>query len=165
MSVNVAQMRAWKRAIGLGTLAGLRSMSAPALLSHAASRHDLGLAGTPFAWFGSPVAAIGFQVLAGGEIMADKSPKMPPRTAPIALMGRAGLGALVGAAVFSAEEQPPALGAALGAVAAIVASFGSYKLRQQATVKWGVPNVAAGLIEDGVVAAGSYALMSSVASK
>lgn len=161
MSFDTAQIRAWKRAIGLGTIAGLRSMSAPALLSRAASHNDMGLAGTPFSLFESPQVAAGLQMLAAGEIMADKSPKMPARTAPIALIARAGLGALVGAAVFSAEEQPPALGAALGAAAALIATFGGYKLRSQATEKWGVPNVAAGMIEDGIVAISGHALLAS----
>ncbi|MBV9468442.1 MAG: DUF4126 family protein [Abitibacteriaceae bacterium] len=159
MRQNTAQVRAFKRAIGLGTIAGLRSLSAPALLSAAANKEDFGLEGTPFAWMELPQAALGLRVLAVGEMIADKTPKIPARTSPIALIGRAGTGALVGAAVFAADDQPLALGAVVGAMAAVVATFAAYKLRTQATDKWHVPNVVAGLIEDSIVAASGKTLL------
>ena len=46
------------RALGLGAVAGVRSMSAPALLSRAASRGNIGgIEDTPFAFLASPRAA------------------------------------------------------------------------------------------------------------
>lgn len=159
MRQKTSQARAWKRAIGLGTVAGLRSLSAPALLSAAASKDNFNLEGTPFSWMELPQAALGLRALAVGEMIADKTPKIPARTSPIALIGRAGTGALVGAAVFAADEQPIPLGAVVGAVAAVVATFAAYKLRTQATDKWHVPNLVAGLIEDSIVAAGGRTLL------
>ena len=63
-------------------------MSAPALLSRAASRGDLGgIKDTPFAFLASPRAARILTVLAVGEALADKLPFSPDRISPPAWSG------------------------------------------------------------------------------
>lgn len=124
-------------------------MSAPALLSRAASRGDIGgIEGTPFAFLASPRAARILTVLAVGEALADKLPFSPDRISVPGLIGRMASGALVGAALFAAAERRAAIGAGLGLLAAAAASYPSYYLRVKTQEKLGAPNWAVGLVED-----------------
>jgi uncharacterized membrane protein len=137
------------RTLGLGAVAGVRSMSAPALLSRAASRGDIGgIEGTPFAFLASPRAARILTVLAVGEALADKLPFSPDRISAPGLIGRMSSGALVGGALFAAAERRAVLGAGLGLLAAAAASYPSYYLRVKTQEKLGAPNWAVGLVED-----------------
>ncbi len=137
------------RTLGLGAVAGVRSMSAPALLSRSASRGDIGnIEGTPFAFLASPRTARILTVLAIGEALADKLPFSPNRISAPGLIGRMASGALVGAALFAAAERRAAIGAGLGLLAAAAASYPSYYLRVKTQEKLGAPNWAVGLVED-----------------
>ena len=76
--------------LGLSTLAGMRSMSAPAFLSASLVRHNSPQLGDSFLRFmQQPITAKILAVLAGGEIIGDKLPNTPDRTAPNVLLGRA----------------------------------------------------------------------------
>jgi uncharacterized membrane protein len=161
MNQNPEAARAYQRAIGLGIVTGLRSLSAPALLSRAANHDDLGLRDTPFAFLETRQAELALSLLATTELIGDKLPGMPARTSPFALTGRITLGALVGAAAFSAEDEPVAVGAVVGAVAAVAATFGAYYLRKAASEKGKVSNVVAGLIEDSIVAAAGWGVLAA----
>src|ERR687898_267758 len=98
------------RALGLGAVAGVRSMSAPALLSRAASRSEIeGIEDTLFAFLASPRAARILTVLAIGEALADKLPFSPDRTSVPGLVGRMASGGLVGAALFAAAQHRAAI--------------------------------------------------------
>ena len=137
------------RTLGLGAVAGVRSMSAPALLSRAASRGDIGnIEGTPFAFLASSRTARILTVLAIGEALADKLPFSPDRISVPGLIGRMASGALVGAALLAAAERRAAIGAGLGLLAAAAASYPSYYLRVKTQEKLGAPNWAVGLVED-----------------
>jgi uncharacterized membrane protein/uncharacterized protein (UPF0548 family) len=147
--------------VGFGVLAGMRSFSAPALLSHQLSREPAeapeGRARVLTSRWTSRVLA----VLAVGELLADKMPWVPARISPPALVGRALSGALTGAAVAAPHRQPSAGQALLGALAAVASTFTFYKLRQLATRRLGLSNVVAGLVEDaGVIALGGRLLAS-----
>ncbi len=137
------------RALGLGAVAGIRSMSAPALLSRAASRGGIeGIEDTPFAFLASPKAARILTVLAVGEALADKLPFSPDRISPPGLIGRMASGGLVGGALFAAAERRVTVGAGLGLLASAAASYPSYYLRVKTQEKLGLPNWAVGLVED-----------------
>ncbi len=137
------------RALGLGAVAGVRSMSAPALLSRAASRGYIGgIEGTSFAFLASPRTARILTVLAVGEALADKLPFSPDRISPPGLLGRMASGGLVGAALFAAAERRATIGAGLGLLSAAAASYPSYYLRVKTQEKLGAPNWAVGLVED-----------------
>ena len=73
-------------AIGIGIVAGLRSMTAPALVSWGAYLGWLNLHGSPLSFMGSLIAVIVFTLGAIGELIADKLPKTPARTAPVGLI-------------------------------------------------------------------------------
>ena len=75
-------------ALGIGVVAGLRAMTAPAVVSWAAHLGFLNLHGTPLAFMGSPVAVGIFSLAAIAEFINDVLPKTPSRTAAGPLIAR-----------------------------------------------------------------------------
>ena len=139
------------RALGLGAISGLRSLSGPAFVSRAASHGHLDLEGTPIAFLGSPRLSTVLILMELGELVGDKLPATPSRTSPPPLLGRAASGALVGAVVFVSESRRATIGAALGSTAAIVAAFAGERLRALAVEKSGLPDPVVALAEDAAV--------------
>ncbi|MGH3146128.1 MAG: DUF4126 family protein [Rubrobacter sp.] len=138
-------------AIGLGAISGLRSMSGPALVSRAAANGSLPLEHTPLSFLGSPLVSKILLVAALGELVGDKLPANPSRTATPPLLGRVVSGALVGAAVFASGGRRAAFGAVLGSSAAVAAAFAGERLRALAGEKTGLPDPVFALVEDAVV--------------
>jgi uncharacterized membrane protein len=139
------------RALSLGAISGLRALSGPAFVSRAASRGDLDLDGTVFAFLGSPRISKVLVLTELGELVGDKLPITPSRTALLPLLGRAASGALVGAAVFVSEGRRATTGAALGSTAAIAAGFAGERLRALTVEKTGFPDPVVALAEDAIV--------------
>jgi uncharacterized membrane protein len=139
------------RALGLGAISGLRSLSGPAFVSRAASHGHLDLEGTPIAFLGSPRLSTVLILMELGELVGDKLPTTPSRTSPPPLLGRAVSGAVVGAAVFVSEGSRATTGAAVGSTAAIVAAFAGERLRALAVEKTGLPDPVVALAEDATV--------------
>lgn len=148
------------RVVGMGAVAGLRVMAAPAALSRAARHGDVhALGGTPFALLGSPIVSKLLTLLEVGELIGDKLPMTPSRTSPPPLIGRAASGAVVGAALFASEGRRAAAGGALGAVAAVASAYAGERLRAQIGQRTGVPDPAVALLEDAVVLLGTSRLL------
>jgi uncharacterized membrane protein len=143
-------------AVALGTIAGLRSMAAPALLTHELSAHSRRKdRSTLEKLITSDGVARVMALLAGGEMLADKSPDMPNRTDAVPLAGRALLGSLSAAAFASHKKQSIALPAAVGAISAVASTFASFHLRRLASEHYKVPDQVFGLVEDAIVMAAS----------
>src|SRR5579863_983148 len=115
-------------AAAMGAVAGMRSMSAPAMLSHVARGGGLTIGESKLGFLSNSVAANTMTALAIGEAIADKLPFMPSRTKIPSLAARAIAGALSGAAIASSRRRRAAAGAILGAAAAIGAAYGAYHL-------------------------------------
>src|SRR5258708_11994815 len=73
-------------AIGIGIVAGLRSLTAPAVVAWGAHLSWLNLHGSPLAFVGSTTAVAIFSLLAIGELTADKLPMIPKHTPPAPLI-------------------------------------------------------------------------------
>ena len=148
------------RTLGLGAITAVRSMAAPAILSRSAVEERVGsLEGTPFAALAAPRVSTALQLLEIGETVGDKTPIIPSRTSLLPLLGRAAIGTFAGAALFASGKRPVAAGAALGAVSATAAAYAAEGVRMQITERLGVPNVVAGLLEDGIVLFGGPRLL------
>ena len=139
------------KALTLGAISGLRSMSGPAFVSRAASQGRLNLEGTSLGFLGSPRVSRALMVMKLGELIGDKLPIIPSRTSLPILFGRAASGALVGAALFASDGRRITTGAALGSSAAIAAALAGEKLRALASEKTGLPDPLFALAEDAVV--------------
>ncbi len=139
------------RTLGLAAIAGLRSMSAPALLARAVRRGDL-RAPNLLPALGSPKVSALLALLALGEMIADKTPLVPARTSAPSLLGRLLSGALAGATLFAAEGRRRNSGAVLGALSALAAAYVGEGLRATGARK-GIPDPILGTLEDRAVLA------------
>jgi uncharacterized membrane protein len=140
-------------AFGIGIVAGLRALTAPAVVSWAAHLGWLQLHDSPVAFMASTWAAILFSFLAVFELVADKLPTTPNRTAPPALAARLLTGGLCGACLCVAAHQALGLGAAMGAIGALAGAFGGYQVRKRLVNGWKIKDTFVALAED-VVAIG-----------
>jgi uncharacterized membrane protein len=147
-------------ALLIGAIAGLRTMTAPAIVAWAANRHWLNLHNSPLALIGSTAAVAVFTVLALGELVVDKLPSTPNRTGLRGLFGRSVLGSLSGAAVAAAGAQSIALGAVLGAAGGIAGAFAGYEVRTRLVRALKVPDFVIALLEDAVTIAGGLLIVS-----
>ena len=144
--------------LGLATLAGMRSMSAPAFLSASLVRHNSPQLGDSFLRFmQQPITAKILAVLAGAEIIGDKLPDTPDRTAPNVLIGRATSGALIGATLYKSQKGSVFSGALIGSLTAIASTYATLPLRKKLIEVLDQP-VLAGAIEDAVVIAAGMAI-------
>jgi len=149
------------RTLGLGAIAGMRSMAAPAALSRAVERGDIGgLENTPFAVLGSPRVSTVLRMFEIGEFIVDKLPVMvPSRTSPPPLLGRAASGAIAGAALFASGGRRMETGGVLGAASALVAAYATERLRLQIAERLGVPDLIVALSEDAIAVFGGARLL------
>jgi uncharacterized membrane protein len=116
-------------AAGIGFVAGLRSLTAPAAVSWAARLGWLHLEGTPLAFMGSTAAVAILSVLAIAEFGADLHPATPSRTSPGPLIARIVMGGLSGACLCASAGLSLVLGGVVGGVAGVVGAFAGYQAR------------------------------------
>ncbi len=136
-------------ALQLGIIAGLRSAAALVLISNYAMNKPKKFKKTQFSWLASENVNMGFRLAAGGEMIGDKLPFVPDRTTALPLVARIASGALAGGALSAGRKEPVAAGAIAGGVGAVIGSYAGTAYRHFASGKLHVPNVIAGLIEDG----------------
>ena len=140
-------------ALLIGVVAGMRAMTAPALVSWAAGLGWLDLGGTSLSFLGSAWARWVFTVLALVELVTDQLPSTPSRTVPIQFGTRIVTGGLCGAAIgMSSGAMLPGLCA--GIVGAIVGTLGGRAFRARLAKAFGSDRPAA-LIEDAVAIGGA----------
>ena len=134
--------------LGIGIVAGLRSLTAPAVTAWAAYLGWLDLQGSRLAFMASTVALVVFSLLAIGELIGDKLPKIPRRTAIAPLLARIFSGALCGACLAVAAHQallPASLIAGLGG---IIGAFAGYEIRRRLVTQLHLPDVIVAVCED-----------------
>ena len=83
-------------AFGIGVIAGLRSLTAPAVVSWIVHLHNFNLQDTRFAFMSTTPAVAIFTVLALVELVNDKLPKTPSRTSAVPLGARIANGGALG---------------------------------------------------------------------
>lgn len=159
-STNTYMIRTYLSAFQIGVIAGMRSMMAPALVSHKLSRTTPNpLPDSPVHFMTSSKTAITFAVLAGGELVGDKLPQTPDRTAFPQVAGRLVSGALCGAALTKADGQPLAYGAALGTLGAVVGTFAFFQLRHWLTHEKDLPDVWVAVAEDALAIGAGWVIV------
>jgi uncharacterized membrane protein len=156
--------RIYATAAVVGATAGLRSFSAPTVISYL-SRQGLLPAGSKLRFLARPSTGVTAAVLAAGEVIADKLPFVPRRTKLGPLTARALSGGLAGAAIFSSRKKPVWTGILIGAGAAIGATYAAYELRKRAAERLNIPDPILAIVEDAVVAASSYAVISRMGAQ
>ncbi len=135
-------------AFGIGIVAGLRSLTAPAAVAWGAHFGWLPLSDSPLAFMASTWAFILFSILAIFELIADLLPKTPSRTAPGPLIARIISGGLCGACLCVSGGQSAALGAVVGAIGAVIGAFAGYELRKRLVAGLNIKDIFFALPED-----------------
>ena len=151
-------MKAFALALGIGAVAGSRSMLAPALVMNARRGLSGSAAGGPHPGRGGAAAWV-MAAAAAGEMVADKTPGIPSRTETLPLSGRIASGAAAAASLAAPGRRLQA--AAGGAAGALVGTFALYHLRRLITRRLGLPDAAAGLAEDALAVGAGLMLMRS----
>lgn len=147
-------------ALLIGIFSGLRSLTPTAIVAWAAHLGWLKLH-SPLGWLGSLPSAILFILLALAELVADKLPKTPSRTAPPGLIGRILLGALSGGAIYMAGAQESwLLGCAVGVLGALAGTYGGYQVRMRLVKALRSPDYVIAVLEDLVAICGSLWVVS-----
>src|SRR6185369_14580649 len=116
---------AYLLALLIGCVAGLRTFTAPALVSWAAHLGWLNLSDTSLAFLGAIWTPRILTLLAVGEFVADQLPSMPSRTAPAGFIGRIVSGAISGAAVGTAGGTMVG-GLIAGVAGAVIGTLGGH---------------------------------------
>ena len=147
-------------ALCIGIVAGLRALTAPALVSWAAHLGWLHLEGTPLAFMGSTVAVVIFTIAALVEYVTDTLPKTPARTVPPQVIVRLITGGLSGACVGLSGGTSLLAGAILGAIGVLIGTYGGYHLRQRLLNALNVKDILIAIPEDLVAIGLAYLIVS-----
>ncbi len=135
-------------AFGIGVVSGLRSMTAPAGVAWAAKLGWLKLSASPFAFMGSTVAVTLFSLGAIGELIADKLPQIPKRTAAFPLIARIVFGGLCGACLCASAGQSILIGAICGGIGGVTGAFAGYEIRRRLVINLKMRDILVALVED-----------------
>ena len=117
-------------AFGIGIVAGLRSLTAPALVSWAAHLHWLDLRDSRLALLGSTISVFTISALGLGELIADKLSFVPSRTSPFPMAFRILSGMICSAAFCISANRLLLEGALLGGLGAINGAFAGFHVRR-----------------------------------
>jgi len=139
----------WMRSAGLAALSGARTMMGPVFAARDSER-----------WRRARPWIVG---AAAGELLIDKIPGIPDRTAASGLLPRAMMGGAVAVASRPTSGARSAVfAAALGAAAAVAGAFLTFELRRRLTRRLGgqgISNLLSGAVEDGLIISAGRALV------
>ncbi len=155
----MSQEQVFALAIGIGFVAGLRSMTAPAAVSWGTHLGRLNLSASTFAFMGTAAAVGIFSILAAAEYVVDLLPRTPNRTEPASLLVRVVTGGLAGACVCVPEGGFVMLGGMLGAVSGVIGAYAGFEARTRLVKKLNVPAAAIAIGEDLVAIGLAYAIL------
>ena len=143
----------------IGLFAGLRSLTPPAAVAWAVHLGWLKLA-RPLSLVGSLPAVIILSLLAITELILDKLPNTPSRTAPPGLIARIVTGGFTGACVALGGGQSAFVGAALGVIGGIAGCFAGYHARARLVKSLRQRDLNIALLEDLTAIGGSLFIVS-----
>jgi uncharacterized membrane protein len=140
-------------ALLIGVVAGLRAMTAPAMMSWAAHLGWLDLSGTWLSFLGNVWSRWILTLFALVELVTDQLPTTPSRTVPVQFGTRIVTGALSGAAVGASRDALIG-GLCSGIIGAIIGTLGGRAFRARLAKAFGNDRPAA-FIEDAVAIGGA----------
>jgi uncharacterized membrane protein len=146
----------------LGCVDGLRSLTAPAIVCWAARFGWLHFAGTKFAFIAHRSTLTVFTLLAIVELVLDKLPNTPARTAPVGLIARIVLGGASGLALATGAGISVSLAGVIASIGAIAGAFGGYHIRRAVVLKTHLPDLVVAIAEDAIAIAGGLLIVSHV---
>lgn len=148
------------RSILLGAVAGMRSMTPLAAVAEAGRHGWLARGNGAPGFLSHPLVAAGATALAFGELLGDKMRSAPDRIVAPGIAARLITGALAGAAVAPRSQRNAAM--ALGAAAAVAASYVTFAVRMKALRRYG--QTTSGLVEDAITLGSTLLLVRGLKS-
>jgi uncharacterized membrane protein len=145
----------------IGVVAGLRTFTAPALVSWAAWLGWVDIRGTWASWVGHPVTVAILTALAVIELITDQLPKTPSRKTPMQFGLRIIAGGFSGAAICAGVGLT-LWGTIFGVVGAVIGTLGGYEARKRLVAATGGRDFPIALLEDAVAVLGALAIVSSL---
>jgi uncharacterized membrane protein len=133
-------------AILIGVTAGLRAVTPIAAIAWGAWLGWIDLGATPLAFLGNIIAVVIITLLAIAELVSDQLPNTPSRKVPVQFGTRIVLGALAGALLMVDNWI---IGAILGAIGAVIGTYGGAEIRARLARSFG-RDLPAALIEDAI---------------
>ena len=144
-------------ALLIGVVAGLRSLTAPAVVAWAAFLHWINLHGTWASWMGNIITVIVLTVLAAVELVGDKLPGTPARTMVPPFVLRIILGAFAGAVLGTAWGYRWG-GLGSGAIGGVLGTLAGYEARKHLVAGRPGRDLPVALAEDAVAILGGLAV-------
>ena len=148
-------------AILIGIIAGLRSMTAPAVASWAARLGWIHLNSSWLAFLGYSWTPWILTVAALGELIADKLPSTPSRKQPPSFAFRIVSGSISGAAI-GISRGSLLLGLLGGAIGAVIGTLGGAAVRSSLAKMFG-KDLPAALLEDAIAIIGAILILKAAA--
>jgi uncharacterized membrane protein len=96
----------------------------------------------------SKSTVVTLSLLAIGELIADKLPRVPNRTAAAPLLARVLSGSFCGVCLCASAHQAIAVGAAVGSVSGAMGAFAGYKIRRWLASRMNIRDPFIALLED-----------------
>ena len=146
-----------RNAFLMGLIGGQRAMTPLATVAIAGARGQLPADNGAPKLLAHPLVAAGTLALAIGEMAGDKQRTAPDRIVPIGLAARFVTSAIAGAALVPKRERW--IGAAIGGVTAVVASYPGWRARMATLPKYG--QTPTGFAEDLAVLSSAAAIVRS----
>jgi uncharacterized membrane protein len=137
------------RAAAIGAASGSRSSAGPAAVAFSSTPQDRGAVA---ARLGSRAGTVTAGALAATELVLDKRPSTPTRTAPPGLVPRAALGAAAAAGVARRDGHDGTLAGVVGLASALLAAVVGVRARAAAERRFG-SDLPGALTEDVVAGA------------
>lgn len=133
----------------LATIAGMRSMLAPALLALNLKQKDKKLFNQEgIGFLGNPTTTKTLAIMATAELGLDKLPFLPSRLSKPQFTGRVLMGATVGALTYQLSNEKATEGAIVGSLVAASSSLLFFTLRKILSKSRILPEPLTGLVED-----------------
>jgi uncharacterized membrane protein len=142
----------------IGVVAGLRALTAPAVVSWAARLGWLHMENTPLAFLGFAATPYIVSALAIVELISDQLPKTPSRKAPPGFIARIVTGGLSGAALGAAKDALIG-GLIAGIIGAVAGTFGGYEFRVRLVKAIGGKDLPIALLEDLIAVGGAILIV------
>ena len=101
-------------------------------------------------------------LLAMIELVVDKLPNTPARTAPVGLTARIVLGGASGLALGTAVGASVLLAGAIASIGAVAGAFGGYRIRHAMVLKAHLPDLVVAIAEDAIAIAGGLLIVSHI---
>lgn len=142
-------------ALLIGVIAGLRALTAPAVVAWGAFLGWIDVDGKWSEWVAHPITVAVLSVLLVVELVTDQLPKTPSRKTPPQFVTRLLMGAFAGAVIGSAFFHTfSSIGA--GIIGAVLGTLGGAELRSRLAAKNGGKDRPGAIIEDVIAVGGGF---------